>query len=99
MSGPSFAPLTAGDALKLRRVAAQVLPQLFAQMDDDLGALAVAYNCAAVFLSLRRGEPQLTHPAQVLERFSLEELAQYAQLLREGVEWGVNESFDREVGR
>ena len=84
MSGPSFAPLTAGDALKLRRVAAQVLPQLFAQMDDDLGALAVAYNCAAVFLSLRRGEPQLT---------------QYAQLLREGGEWGVNESFDREVGR
>ena len=58
MSGPSFAPLTAGDALKLRRVA-----------------------------------------AQVLERFSLEELAQYAQLLREGGEWGVNESFDREVGR
>ena len=29
----------------------------------------------------------------------VEELAQYAQLLREGGEWGVNESFDREVGR
>ncbi len=99
MRGPAYAALTAGDTLKLRRVAAQVLPQLMEQIDDDLGALAVAYNCAAVFLFLRRGDPQLTHPSQVLARFSLEELAQYALFLREGGEWGINESFDKEAGK
>lgn len=94
--GYTLAPLAAGDELKLRRVAAQVLPQLFAQIEDDLGALAVAYNCAAVFLSLRKGNPRLSHPAQVLELFSLEELARQAEFCRGG--WDVNESFDEEVG-
>ena len=91
----SLSPLTAQDQLRLRRVAAQVLPRILPLLADDLDAIAVAYNCAALFLSLRKADSSLSHPCQLLDRVSLEELAQLSSLCREE-EWGFNQSFGRE---
>lgn len=93
---PPLFPLSASRRLRLERMFPALIPALTGQGLGLEDAVAVAHNAALLFLALRPSPP-LSCPEEVLERFSLREIAalceQYGRLESGEEEWGVNASY------